>query len=155
MKYLFYLSICLFLVSCSNLPDESKGLEKLNAKQKGLDKEMYEYKDFKKLDAVKGNVYGVEFYEIKYSANKVAAQNLHEYKSSRETYKFEICADTSFFYNAKRDSIFLKRTWTSAVLGTENIDTVLITLRKEFKKGDLVETVIGKLVFEKSEKGWR
>lgn len=96
MKQFILIILVLFFNSCSEgLPTEQMCLDKLKKKQNDRYKILFDYKDLKKTNGTKANVFGVDVYQMDYTVKKIAVQDIHEYVEFSMNY---FCADTSAFY---------------------------------------------------------
>lgn len=130
--------ILLAIIGCEsadNLPSEDLAIEKLE-KQYNRRHELFEVGNFKKTNGVKGNKNGIDFYEMEYTADLLAGQDIHEYTGVLGK---QFVSDTSRKYEQIYDN---------------GKGTPGITILNAYKKGEKIKEISGKILFVKKENGW-
>lgn len=130
-KLVFAFTTSILLASCSqSAPTEQMALDNLNKTIKPDQQGLTEYKDLKKISGIESNVNGTKTYQMTYSVNLVAKQDIHSF------YMLGFIADTSKTY-----------------LDAKAKDNPML-LKDNFKKGSVINTANSSMTFVKHENGW-
>ena len=141
ITFLFF-SLIIFMAACNDSkPTEKMALDKLNKAIPETKQNLYEFKNFKKLNGVAKELAGAKIYEMDFSADMIAKQDLRTFNNLAG--RTDYVADTTAIADSIKWADYHKK------FGGYNEP-----LGKKIEKGQVIETLKKTISFVKKENGW-